>query len=200
MPKCSECGYLALRSGAGFLEVDDAIRNNGLSTSAQMPRCLMMKEEFAKEAAGLPREHGNLVASQAKEVIQRERVCDRFRKWSLGFTPKEHAEMDFASQILANQQVFQDAQARLADERHGQSMKIALLGTFLGAFATLVAGVLAISGKSPPPTINNIFTMPRAETDGGNRELPQKPVVQPKSDGRSLPSAGEPITPEVAPE
>jgi len=122
MPKCSECGYLALRSGQEFLEVDDAVRNNGLSTSTQMPRCFMMKEEFAKEAASLPKDRGNLVASQAKEVIQRERGCDRFRKWSLGFTPKEHAEMD----MFDRQSLREDARDKSA--RFHQRFELAIVG------------------------------------------------------------------------
>ncbi|MEK6261313.1 MAG: hypothetical protein AABP62_22155 [Planctomycetota bacterium] len=99
-------------------------------------------------------------------IINTERHCGMFVQWQQGFSPREHMEMDMQSRLLADQQVWQAEQAKLADSRHAESMKIAtdsaktaMRGAYLGAGAAIVSTLLAallaaLFVNQPPPVIN----------------------------------------------
>ncbi len=89
-------------------------------------------------------------------VINKERRCNKFKKWEQGFTPKEHAEMDLIERDKARQDArdesarqFQAAQAELADQRHNQALQAASdresanqSGQWKRTVVTLIAGGL----------------------------------------------------------
>ena len=106
MVKCSECGFLAVRSKKDFKldEASSEYRKSGVIAIGydeqginqhelhfQKPLCFAgvydLSSEFDKETKG----QNNTVSTL--KVITKDRDCTRCTDWHQGFTPKEHWEM-----------------------------------------------------------------------------------------------------------
>ena len=162
MPNCSECGYLALRNSTLYRleEADGDFRKTGKLPNnhfASRPLCFVRSDEFPQ-----------FTDSQSPTIeaaINATNQCECPTEWIQGFSPKETFEMMQSASMTQMQQAFQAEQARLADVRHAESMRIAtssvetaMRGAYLGAgaaiAATLLAAMLAIMLAKEPPVIN----------------------------------------------
>lgn len=103
MPKCAECGFLALRElhSHRLLEAPRAYRKTlavlsrdgkGPATD-RLPVCFRDVCEFAVECPG-----GS--DGEIREAITKDRPCGPYEPWNQGFTPKEHAVMIFGQSLL----------------------------------------------------------------------------------------------------
>lgn len=94
--KCSDCGFLAMRrrDDLTFVEADREFRTTGRAEKGpkfiqERPICFARKTNFIEELS----DQINPDPPKVKAGIQRERECDGFTEWQLGFSPKEHQEM-----------------------------------------------------------------------------------------------------------
>ena len=200
MPKCSECGYLALRNSSMYRleEADSDFRKTGKLPNnhfASRPICFVRSDGFPQFTDSHP--------PTIETAVNATNQCDCPTEWVQGHSPKEHFEMMQSNAMLQMQQAFQAEQSRLADVRHAESMRIAtssvataMRGAYLSAgaaiAATLLAAVLAIFSQQPPsfpPTINNIIQPAHAVAPP--TAVRQVPSI------RRVPSDAEPL---VAPE
>lgn len=147
--KCSECGYLSLRNEQQFIEVGEDLRNEW--QSGDHPKCFVrqpqLREEIEREALVDDRIRG----ATATEVIQRPRICERFRKWDQGSSPKEHVKMHMFEKQEARDREWREAQMRFeADqsqiqrEWRKQDQRATRVNTLI-AFASVVVAVLVPS-------------------------------------------------------
>lgn len=107
MVKCAECGFLAIRNveSRELEEAEKDIREHGCCTvligqiqghpqlrHTGLPLCFAGRydlwDESKKETV-----KGDRNTRGARTVIHKQRRCEGFTKWQLGFTPKEHREM-----------------------------------------------------------------------------------------------------------
>jgi hypothetical protein len=97
-------------------------------TFDQLPVCLADMADFESEC-------GNAAPSQEKrsEVVNRERECDKFTPWRVGFSPVEHYQMILAEQRdkadrewrhkeAEQQRQWQSGQATAAQTRHRENL------------------------------------------------------------------------------
>lgn len=128
--KCADCGYLFYRnSGYGHVvEAGVAERRSGDKphNCNSMPEC--------SRGVDLAGEYSTGGFKAIREMLQKPRACDFFRQHVPGLLPKEHLDMD----LLQQQQAFQERtiererrwmedQARIANQRHWQSLSVAIL-------------------------------------------------------------------------
>ena len=96
MVKCSECGFLAVRTRTSreLREAEGEYRKRGLriAISEHIPICFAQVRDFREE---IIKEKGasNLDSVDVIPFVSQEIYCNSFTKWKQGFTPKEHREM-----------------------------------------------------------------------------------------------------------
>lgn len=113
MPRCANCGLLALRdpSTNELIAVDEEPRETGRFPSFRVgetgswplrigvsPRCAARQFDLPSEiekAAEVAKAKGTDPSNVYFEIIALERQCPAFCKWHPGFSPKEHREMLF---------------------------------------------------------------------------------------------------------
>ena len=88
---CSNCGFLTIIAHAHseHVEASDKYRKTGLAASnvyEPQPVCFV-------RAANLEAESGKGEKEDILRVLRRERDCDDFTPWTVGYSPKEHREM-----------------------------------------------------------------------------------------------------------
>lgn len=170
--KCKDCGYLAVQCdttrqwieasrdfrNTGFIEWESFARTGqwedpsslaGRRIYREEPACFRGKADFVAELELFG--HGRIPGEEERcKVFDKERDCDGFRRWQLGFTPKEHLEMD----LLEKQRDWQQREAQLqrdwqvaqeakADSRHRQHLQVAALAAVVGA---MIAGAFTLLG------------------------------------------------------
>jgi len=99
MVKCSECGFLALRSNSTgqHIEANDEFRGTGRPHpqlgAFSYPLCFQNVIDLPQLAMALP----DSVRGRDKrvlEIIRSERPCGRYAAWRIGYGPREHLEMN----------------------------------------------------------------------------------------------------------
>jgi len=116
MPKCSDCGFLAvwMRKDHVHEEASEYFRGHGRPEHVEedetvyQPKCfnraydLIMEYDTAREnpKGGLTKQ---AYALHIRNVIQEHRSCPTFRPWEQGFSPKEHADRQFQEDLLKRQ-------------------------------------------------------------------------------------------------
>ncbi len=101
MSKCTECGYLALRNKESRSlveaeydyrkkEFDPTISPHGISQYEDLPLCFAQSYDINAEITN-SQDTSNY--KDIHNIINKERECTKFTKWTQGFTPKEHMEM-----------------------------------------------------------------------------------------------------------
>ena len=109
MVKCSDCGYLAMRVEASreIVEADEPVRKDGKPQTSlglyPYPLCFETKIDVEQETKNLPDSISGR-DKQVLEILNIERVCDRFIAYQLGFSPRERYDM----QMLEEQRKFQE--------------------------------------------------------------------------------------------
>ena len=168
--RCVNCGFLAARKLATreLVEAEDSFRESmelpsygNATIYDDKPLCFVAANDLVAEARALP--PGTELRKRYVDAMQRERDCCGFTKRQHGFTPKEHAEMIQQAEFQRLQderedsaQQFQAEQAKLAHERHIQSLCTSAAVAFVGAIITAAATLFAVRmtpaprAESPP--------------------------------------------------
>jgi hypothetical protein len=158
--KCVECGFLALKQFAGseIVEADSEFREDGANlhlrstVNESFPICFMRSFDLDSEcreiqASSSKRNEPDIV----KEVIQKERHCDTFIPWHMGFSPKEHREIldiqmekEWREQRLQEDRAWREEQAK--QERHWRTVQLAILvaGLVITAIITIIAAFIPV--------------------------------------------------------
>src|SRR5713101_1490489 len=105
MCKCADCGYLSIRKLDSNALVEVIGDTRRAWTTPEIPG----KSQYSQfdprpvcfvRAADLLEEAGNSAAKDAVlPVITKDRNCSGFIKWSPGYSPKEHREMAFKTEL-----------------------------------------------------------------------------------------------------
>lgn len=150
MVKCSECGFLSVRSKVDWMlkEAVSEYRDTGKvpgdlwNLVHASPICFAMTRDLLGEAKltfkGTINEGDfqKVSGSEAfledfRQVLNCERKCNSFTKWQQGFTPKEHREM-------LDRQEWRDWQARQRNnDRHWRIIELIVLVLAAGGFTIL---------------------------------------------------------------
>jgi len=160
--KCAHCGLLAIRNNdtGQWEEVDQNQRDTGQeqtrksgysSMEIQLARHVtshpIQLVQFSKpfclvQVFDLLSEYGEESASTIiASVLQKERVCSSFRKWQLGFTPKEHREMMDREEMLKWQA---EREGKDKEWQKGQNRQMVILGAIIGGIFGLITTGLGI--------------------------------------------------------
>ena len=137
MVKCKDCGCLGARSiqnSAESVEAIEFVRIKGFQPCGDKPEfaylyCHANSDEFPDAIAELNstndiRRHSN----EIPPLLAQETNCQKFMKWQMGKSPKEHSEMEFLEKIQnehrANRQediARQDAFEERVERRHREA-------------------------------------------------------------------------------
>ena len=154
MVKCADCGFLAVRnvSTRELEEAESQFREHGdipdsevepgLGRHQGIPLCFAgvnLRNEITVEMANWNPGREDIVT-----VMQRERCCDYWTEWQLGFTPKEHRETFLEEQKRRYEEEARERERRFQEEminRQIETIKesarnarlFVLIGAFLGA-------------------------------------------------------------------
>jgi len=81
-------------------------------------------------------------ASMVLEILQKDRNCDDFRPWNLGFTPKEHREM------LDRERMLRFEEERRRSDHRWRIAELLILGPFMAIviLASAIVGALISKG------------------------------------------------------
>jgi hypothetical protein len=109
MVKCHDCGLLATRNndtgqweevdqrqrttGQGQIRGDDAGYPREATWQFSRPVCILQVFDLASEYTQESSKSDSPINSAIALMLQRERDCESFTKWQIGFSPKEHREM-----------------------------------------------------------------------------------------------------------
>lgn len=144
MVKCSECGFLALRTQTDWVsgEAPDYFRETGQPPGTiSFLLCFARKIKIQQETDKLPKDSGGR-GNRVLQIISAERECDSFAEWQQGFSPKEHREMLDRERLLK----WQTEENR--SNRRYRLIELALV--FVTIVAVLLAAFIERSGQ---PTI-----------------------------------------------
>lgn len=163
MARCSECGFIAARVWeiGEFREIDDKRRDSGELKSGfgnfdPIPICFVncfnIKEEIevlrkAAHDEWTQNSIGEWIQPHweiyVKQVLNTERVCESFRDWQQGFTPKEHREMMDREKMQKWQMEREEADRKWRSKEQWQLVIVAGIFTLLGA---IIAWLLTRGG------------------------------------------------------
>jgi hypothetical protein len=103
MPKCKDCGFLAiwLRAHNRFQEATELTRDHGLPPEIIQndekvfhAKCFIRKYDLVAECkAANPIDQVWQFNKRILEVVDKERSCNGYKAWIQGFSPKEHQEI-----------------------------------------------------------------------------------------------------------
>jgi len=120
MPKCSECGFLAIADKQWQPVPAPVI----FRESGECPRDFLPVPMCTMLAYDLKKEQGGSVAFQtSKEIVGKERECGKFTPWIPALGPKEHAQMVFEKEIREMQAAQVERSAAIAREAAERSLR-----------------------------------------------------------------------------
>ena len=131
MPKCSECGLLAVRDeyndlvceATGFTRLKGSHQSSkGIATIAKV-FCYANSPSFPT-IPNAPQMRNVQAINWVNPIVQaigEVRQCSQYQSWSPGKTPKEHEEMSFVEKVRSEYRESEMRQSAFA-ERHHQEM------------------------------------------------------------------------------
>lgn len=148
MIKCADCGFLGVRHliTQELVSPAEEQRQNGTPPESDNGRPNLDTEPVCAVGATVLWDDSEGDYGPA-HLIQKERDCSRFSRWIPALSPKEHLDMD----MLEQQRQWQQEQARLAEDRHRETMtqakainwwQVVMLGAFVG-LCTLAAAFIS---------------------------------------------------------
>jgi hypothetical protein len=127
MPKCSECGLLAVWrvTPSQLEEASQHFRDGGKHENIEddegkyQPKCFVREWTLhaeAKETQSKSQDstEAGRYAPHVKHVIQAERPCSQFTPWLQGFSPKEHVEMKSQADLRKQQRCHENRSLSVA--------------------------------------------------------------------------------------
>jgi hypothetical protein len=171
--QCSQCGYLAVKSGdtGEWREAPGEYRESGVlpiplaKSAISVPLCFVRAFDLRAEYESHPTVSREQKAAKTLSVLQQSRDCGARGKsvsWTQGFDPKEHLQMQMLEEQrnwqrteAADQRTWQAKEAEKADTRHNDNLKAvieagrsnvrsAIVAAVIGAIATLIVGAVSI--------------------------------------------------------
>lgn len=196
--KCAECGYLAIRTGGEFAEVSEDVRDSFPYATAK-PCCFVRQQQMVEEVRLVEtNEHGKFDMWRFTNIINRDRVCDAFREWDQGFSPKEHVEMG----MMERQEKREDSRDRRA-RRHSIT-ELIIIGVIVPA--AMIAAQVVTTRMQVEATMKAAMAQYSAAPQPINNIIQPAPVASPPTPARQspharyIPSDDDPIEPQVTPE
>jgi hypothetical protein len=116
MAKCAECGFLSIRDDTGSLRlVDEKTRKDWNKAhnvgSDPFPICFVM-------AAPLQSEVGDTcLVVKCLAVVGKDRPCQSFTPWQIGYSPREHKEMIEAKELARQQEEARERERQFQEDR-----------------------------------------------------------------------------------
>jgi hypothetical protein len=158
MPKCNECGFLAVRDEytEEICESSEFTRSRGMHKSSSGSAVTANLFCYANSHA-FPDVSGKADFKKAA-AINEEVPCPQFMHWLKGRTPKEHDEMSILQKVEAatqsaraeeirRQHEWHEEDKRLADARHRETVRTTWLisaGTLgVSSLVAIIAGVVS---------------------------------------------------------
>ncbi len=160
MVKCADCGFLTMRNRytGGLDEMVREFRETGEPPTrkrppvsdatthplgwsdniwpyANVPLCFVLARDEYGDFAVAPKDLGyqDFPSSMVLEILQKDRECEAFTRWMLGFTPKEHREM------LDREQARKLDEDRRKSDRRWHVVELITITLMAGAFTILGA-------------------------------------------------------------
>lgn len=154
---CDTCGFLVMRAWSDTVlhEATQDYREKGRdegSSLSRPPLCFALAARLDREVEEHTRERAGPNMSNAEQdllaVIQRtDRNCSKWRKWEMGFSPKEHREMMDREWMLKWQADREEADRKWREKQRQEDKqwrRIELI--VIGIIGVLVAGGFAVLG------------------------------------------------------
>lgn len=117
MPKCLDCGFLAVRDcySNEICEATPRSREKGefLSSEGKTTPANFFCYQSCKQFP----ECNSVEKSEKVRRLDLTIKCDKFVSWREGRTPKEHEQMTFMEQVQIQQKAFQDQQIQFQDQQ-----------------------------------------------------------------------------------
>lgn len=146
MVKCAECGYLGVRCFATqqLVSPSEDQRRTGRPTESYVKQPMYVHNELHPDGVAvdmapmcalgvhdLGKELHDQIdgvrfwdwAPKAKNVIQKDRKCEKFVQWKSGLTPKEHIDMLATQEMLDAQAARMEAQAEREREWRNEDLE-----------------------------------------------------------------------------
>ena len=154
MPKCSECGFLALRIRATgeTREADEELRETGYYDVPDGKRCVACPTFCWAGGDWFPKVkiRSAMTGAPIAEVLQAERDCGKYMPWIPGRMPAEHERLMWQDMIEARERATElriaeaAAKAELLDQRRRAEdihwRWVMLIASLVGA---IVCGLLS---------------------------------------------------------
>jgi hypothetical protein len=161
MPRCSNCGFLAVRdiNTRQLEEVDGTFREwgrpplkrvagrNQYKGQYDIPICFVRAHNLYNEVieSGVKPE---LYYTIVKTVIDEDRQCDSFIEWHQGFTPKEHQEMLDRKEMLKwqaeREKEDKEWQQRQREIEHNWQSRQQLFLAIIAGIFTIIGGIIGV--------------------------------------------------------
>ncbi len=217
--QCTKCGYLAMRNlvTRELVEVEVGVRGGGelpegpsvpsndqsdflLQRAPRVydlpPICFKLVPEFCEETEEWEQTGTH---DYFMELIEKQRSCDQWCQWHQGLSPKEHSDMQLTDELLRRQETFQSDQARLADERHAESMAVATKAATIATKAATNAAWIGVGGallvafiapylsktdkkSEPPPPVVNVIVPTQSSITGTTGVAGERPTTDQPAD------------------
>ena len=146
MPKCSECGFLALRTPENqILEATRRTRTSGEYIGPNGDRRTASGLFCKGESVALSTDqiHRANQAETIVKVIGNERDCRRFVPYSEGKSPKEHEERVMLDKCEAAIQRRHDESEAVTQRRHRETVRVMWFGIAGAVLAGVMSGLLS---------------------------------------------------------
>jgi len=149
MPKCSDCGLLAVwlpSPNAEFREASLQFRESAYFSQADHQgvsyhaRCFVRAQDLSQEVLRW-KKGGDPDALATLRTIDADRVCQSFTPWLQGFSPKEHAEMQFHETLRSEQRRHEERSLQFHETLRNEQRRhenLTLLVAMVGVGASLV--------------------------------------------------------------
>jgi len=190
MPKCLNCGCLTLwlPEDEVFKEAPQEFRTTGYYSPGShrgvsyLARCFVRAHDLTHEIATRRNQNQDTETLALLKTINADRNCQSFAPWLQGFTPKEHQEMKYQTELRSQQQTHENRTLLVALIAAG----ISVVGIFVGALINLdAAKIEAASTRESAQKQIEALDRQTAEQIKSQRELAQMQIEAQKS----MPSA-----------
>lgn len=142
--RCIDCGFLTMRHNDQFVELDESIRSDSRDLESES-LCFVRAAQFSFTRETKSSDFG-IAARFFTDDLAADRICDSFRKWDQGFTPKEHAEMalhdsvrEFHKQCIEDDRKWRESMAEREHRWRTEDKKSERLKMWAVALWTLFA-------------------------------------------------------------
>lgn len=199
--RCAGCGFLAIQDTAQrkvtpydfpflmepvYAEAPRRTRESGLLSVGRGFTCFMDEPQWVESTRTLkkPSTSPSTTSEDYSDVLSKERICPSFRKYIIGFNPKEHLQMRIDEYLREEQRKERRGERRFRALEVLAFVLAGVLTAIVGAMVergTLFGGEQGTGGPqsvivvtaTPPPTVTPIPPSPTPDSEVGSlQEVP----------------------------